>query len=401
MIAIAAPTFDAPSETFIRDHVQAIAPDETALICFKEGLPGDFGGPSISGLRRGWKSAGPIHRRFMDGLINSWSARFRPGLSRPNQERLKRFLAETRPAAILAEYGPTGCHLMDICVQTQVPLFVHFHGYDANILPYTSPIAAHYRRLFELARGVLVTSDFLRERLLALGCPPEKLHICPCGVDAARFSPPIRRPPGRRLLMVSRLAPQKGPLFSIGSFARIAERHPDAILEIIGEGPLRAQAEATVHRLGLEERVIFHGAQSHDFVLSRLQAAHILLQHCISLPGQGVESLGLSLIEAMACGVAVVSTRHGAIPQTIEEGVTGLLVDERDVEGMAAAIASLLEDPARAEAMGKAGRRRVLENFTQRHARDRLRAIMGLPPLGRTAGGKAPAERAGSAGCEA
>ena len=119
----------------------------------------------------------------------------------------------------------------------------------------------------------------------------------------------------------------------------MAHQFPDAKLEIIGAGELRERAESLSRRLGIEDSVTFHGAVDHGFVLSRLQAAAVLLQHCISLPGEGVESLGLSLLEAMACGVPVVSTRHGAIPQTVQHGVTGLLVEERDVEGMAAGIA--------------------------------------------------------------
>ncbi len=83
----------------------------------------------------------------------------------------------------------------------------------------------------------------------------------------------------------------------------------------------------------------------------------------------------------MASALPVVSTRHSGIPEAVEDGVTGLLVLEHDVEGMAAAIAQLLDDPERAARMGVAGRARVRAHFTADHTRDRLRAIMGLPPF--------------------
>jgi colanic acid/amylovoran biosynthesis glycosyltransferase len=86
----------------------------------------------------------------------------------------------------------------------------------------------------------------------------------------------------------------------------------------------------------------------------------------------------------MACGLPVVATRHGGIEETVEDGVTGILVSERDENGMANAILQLLADPSRATAMGAAGRVRVLKRFTISHTRDRLRAIMGLPMLSRS-----------------
>jgi glycosyltransferase involved in cell wall biosynthesis len=179
--------------------------------------------------------------------------------------------------------------------------------------------------------------------------------------------------------MVGRLIPQKGPLFSLRSFARTLQYHPDAVLEIIGDGPLRSELEAEADNLGVNGHVYFHGPQPHDFVRSRLQVAEVLIQHCVTTPGGGVESLGLSILEAMACELPVVSTRHGAIMETVQHGVTGLLVEERDVEAMAQAIVGLLDDPGRAATIGAAARQRVLTHYSQDRARDRLRAIMGLP----------------------
>lgn len=380
MLAIAAPSFNAPSETFIRNHVRFIAPERTVLLSLSEDREKAFNLPTLVGLRPDWQSTGPMPRRLLNGLRNRYYRELRPGLSRADHQRLIDFLSNFRPLAILAEYGPTGCLLMNACIEADVPLYVHFHGYDANVLPRRSLISLHYRRLFARAAGVIVTSEFLRDRLLQLRCPTEKLHVCPCGVDTERFLPMASRRRGKRILMVSRLIPQKGPLQSIRSFAAIHRRHPDAVLEIIGTGVLLERARHEVARLRLSEAVTFHGARPHDFVLSRLQAADMLIQHCVTRPFGGLESLGLSLIEAMACGVPVISTRHGAIPDTVEHGLTGLLVEEHDVDGMAEAITALLEDPKRAEAMGMAGRKRVLERFTLEQSRDRLRSIMRLAP---------------------
>src|SRR5262249_39726631 len=95
------------------------------------------------------------------------------------------------------------------------------------------------------------------------------------------------------------------------------------------------------------------------------------------------EGLGLSLLEAMACEVPVIATRHNGFVETVVENVTGILVDEHDVAAMADAMANPLDNPPRATAMGVAGRQLVLQYFTVERARDGLRAIMDMPPLAR------------------
>jgi glycosyltransferase involved in cell wall biosynthesis len=109
------------------------------------------------------------------------------------------------------------------------------------------------------------------------------------------------------------------------------------------------------------------------------------VQHSVTGPNGDTEGLPVAIVEAMASALPVLSTRHSGIPEVVLDGETGLLVDEHDVSGMAEAMATLLGDTNRARAMGEAGRRRVLANFTHDHVRDRLRAIMGFPPFTGTA----------------
>ncbi len=381
MLAIAAKSFAATSETFIRDHARVLAPGETILLCQHGGGSDQFGCAVLPDIAGGWVSGNSAVARFANAALRSWRQNIHPVLSARKRRRIRNFFEVHRPHAVLAEYGPVGCAVMDACEEASVPLYVHFHGYDANSLPGKSPIRLYYRRLFAKATGFIVTSEFLRARLLQLGCPPQKLHVCPCGVDAERFAPAPGKNSAKRIVMVSRLVAQKGPLESIRSFAAALRRHPDAVLEIIGDGPLLERAKKEAARLKLDEHVVFHGAQPHDVVLSRLRAADMLIQHCRTRRFGGAESLGLTLIEAMSCGIPVVSTRHGAIPTTVEDGVTGVLVEEGDIEGMAEAITYLLDNPAYATMMGQAGRRRVLQHFTIDRSRNKLLSIVGLPQL--------------------
>jgi glycosyltransferase involved in cell wall biosynthesis len=148
---------------------------------------------------------------------------------------------------------------------------------------------------------------------------------------------------------------------------------------MIGDGPLRDRCEATIAELGLGGRVTLLLAQDNDAVVELLQQASVFAQHSVIAANGDTEGLPVAILEAMASGLPVVSTVHAGIPEAVEHGTTGILVAELDIRGMAEAIAALLDDPGRAETMGRAGRARVLQNFTIDHTRDRLRAIMGLP----------------------
>jgi glycosyltransferase involved in cell wall biosynthesis len=124
-----------------------------------------------------------------------------------------------------------------------------------------------------------------------------------------------------------------------------------------------------------------HGGQSRDFVAQLMQEASLFVQHSRTAANGDSEGLPVAILEAMASALPVVSTKHSGIPEAVRDRVTGLLVEEMDVDGMASALAELLDNPDRAIVMGIAGRERVLEHFSLAHACERLRAIMGFLPL--------------------
>ena len=109
-----------------------------------------------------------------------------------------------------------------------------------------------------------------------------------------------------------------------------------------------------------------------------MRMASMFVQHSVTDIDGNTEGLPVAILEAMASGLPVVATRHSGIPEAVIDGKTGILVDEHDVTGMTQAIISLLANPARADAMGKAGRERVLAHFTETQMKHRLRGIMGL-----------------------
>jgi colanic acid/amylovoran biosynthesis glycosyltransferase len=142
--------------------------------------------------------------------------------------------------------------------------------------------------------------------------------------------------------------------------------------DILGEGPLRPALEQLVRELGLGERVTLHGARDQDEVLEMLRRSHLALAPSVTSRDDDQEGIPVSLMEAMAIGLPVVSTFHSGIPELVHDGVSGRLVPERDVDALAGALEPLVDHPETWPAMGREGRRHVVENFNLRTLNDRL-----------------------------
>jgi colanic acid/amylovoran biosynthesis glycosyltransferase len=318
--------------------------------------------------------------RFVRGVQYRWNRYHHPSLSPENQQRVLDFFAEHRVVVALAEFGPTGVLFASVCQAANVPLYVHFHGYDASLVLRNAAIARRYRRLFRNAAGIIAPSGSLVERLRAIGCPENLLHVCPHGIDPARFAITRRLP--LRIVAVGRLVDKKAPHLTIRAFAQVAQRFPDARLDMIGDGPLAETCRALIVNLELERQVFLHGVQPRENVARLMEKASVFVQHSVTAPNGDAEGLPVAILEAMTSALPVVATRHSGIPEVVVHGATGLLVDENDVDGMAVAMSQLLSDPEMAEKMGRSSRERILRHFTLQQSLDRLRAVMCLSQIG-------------------
>lgn len=376
MLAIVANQFDLDSETFIRDHVRTIAPGQTVVLCRTGKGTERLGVPVLSDLR-GEPPAPNMVKKIGRFLRFRFHKYWDTALREADERRVRSFLKGYDVRVVLAEYGPNGALMRAACKYAGIPLFVHFHGFDATQLAREKKWRLQYRRLFRDAAGIIVPSHFLAERLRGLGCPPEKLHVSENGINLANFKPSTYKP--GLVVAVSRLVPVKGPLLTIKAFAITQKAIPHATLEMVGDGALRGECEALVARLGITASVTFHGAQPSDQVAALLSQASLFVQHSVKTEDGQTEAFGITPLEAAASELAVVASRSGGFVETVVDGETGILVEEHDVEGMARAMIDLLNTPARAKEMGRAGRTRVEALFTHDRTAARLRTILGLP----------------------
>jgi glycosyltransferase involved in cell wall biosynthesis len=206
------------------------------------------------------------------------------------------------------------------------------------------------------------------DRLREVGVEARRLHVHYIGVPVEDFDYVERRPIANkieageklRFLQISNFVEVKGHRYTVDAFARFTERVPNCELVFGGDGPLRQEIENLCAARGIVGKVHFTGTIAKEDVIRYMQEADVFLQHSVTLDNGCKEGLPTVLMEAMSTGLIVVATRHSGIPELIEDGVDGLLVEERDVEGYAQRLYSLAEQPAD---MGRRARSKVESTF--------------------------------------
>jgi glycosyltransferase involved in cell wall biosynthesis len=252
----------------------------------------------------------------------------------------------------------------------RVPFVSSRHNDDRYLL---GPFRHVDRGFARGARRLVAISDAVRRFLEQAGLPPEKLVTVHYGLDAL---PPARSevtpaaagvPEGAPLaLAVGRLIEQKDHATLLRAFARVRGEHPDAVLAILGAGPLEAETRALADALGLDGAVLLPGRlETRDW----LERAEVLVHT------SRWEGFGIVLLEAMLARLPVVATRVSAVPEVVADGETGVLVEPGDEAGVAAALSAILGDPARASSLGEAGYARARSEFSVARMTDRTIAV--------------------------
>lgn len=223
------------------------------------------------------------------------------------------------------------------------------------------------------ARFVIAISEYNR-RVLLERCPSaRRLEVVHCGVDSESYHwrGLDDRDPNRAVCVAS-LSPKKGHAQLIDALALLAERRPGIVLDLVGDGPERARILRRAHDRGVAERVRLLGARSSEEVQATLAEARVFALPSVRLPSGRMEGIPVALMEAMARGVPVVASRLSGIPELVQDGVTGLLVEPGDPYALAAAMARVLEDDTLAAELALRARELVERSFNLEREAGRL-----------------------------
>jgi colanic acid/amylovoran biosynthesis glycosyltransferase len=255
---------------------------------------------------------------------------------------------------VYCHFGTTARELSFLRHDLKKPFVVAFWGYDVDLLPEKNP--GVYEEVFGTFDLCCTSSQYLSNKLIALGCPQERLLIQPIGLktDALKRFPLSRGQKPLRLLSVGRLVEEKGYVFSLKA---VSQLRGDVEYCIIGDGPDREKLIRLIGELGLEQRVKLLGNRTREDVFEAMARSDIHL--CPSLR----ESFGVANMEASFFQLPVLASRVGGVPEVVQDGRTGLLVPPGDIDAFTDALQYLVDHPEDRMRMGEAGRRLVEAQF--------------------------------------
>jgi glycosyltransferase involved in cell wall biosynthesis len=408
--------FPAITETFILDELRELRARGVEVDVFP--LFGARGGEVHAAFRalrlrthphRSWSlelAVAQLHwlRHRPVALLRAWAQALRASAASP--KLLVRAPAVLLKAALIARrVEAMGVHHLHAHWATH-PALAAWMVRALTGIPYSFTAHAHdlyvdramLREKVRDAAFVVTISEYNR-RLLEEVCGPAargKVHLVRCGVDLGEFAPAERHAPAiPTFACVASLRPYKGHAVLLDAIALLRARGMTLRVVLVGDGPLRGALEAQAARLGIGDAVDLRGALPHEEIPGLLAAATAVVLPSVTQSDGQMEGIPVALMEAMAAGVPVVSTRLSGIPELVRDGEGGLLVPERDPAALADAMARLATDASLAARLAAGARRIVERDFDRARNVDVLEALLsGAASSGRASSSSARAAAA-------
>lgn len=374
-----------PSETFIYDLFTGLKENDLDITFYSGKLSGNsslsdviYTGYAEEGLNLSFLAykfgqiQGGNGLRYKNALQNKFS-----------YKALKRHVKELPDVAYI-DYATSATLLADFLTEHKIPFVVHVHGYDITSATNDPVYLNNALEVFMKAQFVIAASHYIRKLLIMLGCPEAKIKVIRYGINVKEINPlswEERKKVSPDVVFLGRLISKKNPIALLHTFKIVKEKVPASNLTIIGDGELKEMVQSRIKKLELNSSVNLLGVLGRDKSFPILNQHWVYAQHSVTAPSGDQEGFAISLAEAAAHQLPVVSTLHNGIPENVLDGKTGYLVKEFDFEGMAEKIIYLLKNPDVAEAMGKAGRKHIEQLCNPQKRIDDVLALLKIAYL--------------------
>jgi len=290
----------------------------------------------------------------------------------------KNVLKKKKCRMIHAHFGPNGITIAPLAEALGIPLIVTFHGYCISKLTRNKSYLAKLKKLFNKAALIITASEKFRKDAVELGCPLEKTvtHYIGVPVEQFKFRERVLSPNMPVIfLQVSNFVEKKGHVYTLQAFKKVLDANYNCRLRFVGDGETKANCKRLCGELGIADYVEFLGSRPMNEIPQIMDEADVFVHHSVTASDGNTEATTLTIAEAMSSGMPVLSTWHGGIPEEVEDGKSGFLVEERDVDAYAAKWIELLSNPSLITEMGIFNRKRTEENFNLVKQNKKLKEI--------------------------
>ncbi|MBX7151661.1 glycosyltransferase [bacterium] len=354
-VAVFRTNFLPPSETFIHNELIYHERYEVTVFARRWMNAELFPGHDVIALTSHLKKR-RLESMVFDLSMQSWT--------------FDRVFRQRRFNIVHAHFGFNGVHALRFAKRHGLPLVVTLHGHDVSVLEGHEKnqwswryYVKNYPEMRDYASAFFCDSESLRQSMIALGCPPDKLitHILGTDLNVFKFERRKKSNP-LKVVMIGRFVEKKGFDDGIEAFAEICNKF-NARLIIVGYGTLERYYKSLITKLGIDHCVEFTGPLPAAGINDLLNDSAVVLLPSRTASNNDKEATTNVVKEAYACGVPVIGTLHGGIPEMIKDGEDGFLVAERDKIAMANRLERLLSDETLRNRMGEAGYEKICREY--------------------------------------
>jgi colanic acid/amylovoran biosynthesis glycosyltransferase len=361
-LCIIKPNKDTFSETFVREHINRLPGNKKVLYGGAFPVYDHEGKYLIKGI------FGLLSYLIQKKIFGKLNIKVRT-------KALVNYLTEQKIDAVFAEYGMVGAMVTQACHLANVPLVIHFHGADVYHQKTVELYKELYQKAFNYGSGFVAVSADMVERLKELGAPADKITNASCGVDTLSFPQLDILNTERNFLFIGRFVEKKSPSSVILAFKQVIDKYPDAKLWMVGQGPLFDEAKELIGKLNLDESITLCGVLNADQIKGLLAKSRCFVQHSVTAKNGDKEGTPVTILEAGASGLAIVSTLHAGIKDAVVNGETGYLVPEHDIDGMAGYMLKIAGDVELAASLGAKEAAHIRKNYD---IRDRIKTLTAI-----------------------
>jgi len=285
----------------------------------------------------------------------------------PPQSFYHSIICKEKPHIIHGHFSTESCRVLNVASRHKIPLVTTFYGLDVNKLPRRKYWKKKYAILFNTGNAFIVEGHHMANKLVEIGCDPQKVNVIHIGIDIERIRKKLNRirtdESVFKILFIGLEREKKGAMDAARAFCGLIKSYPDAELHLVGDGKYRKQSEQFFKDNGCISKVVFHGMVNVERYHELLALCDVVLApSCTAADGDTEGGAPVVCIEAQAAEKVVISTNHCDIPEIVLNQKSGLLCDEHDIDQLTSNLLLMAQNPQLRIQMGQQGYEHVQKN---------------------------------------